>query len=238
MIMRPSTFFGLTLALLGALALPAITAHAAVSTDSLVGYWKFDEGTGTLAADSSGHGNNGTLTLGPTWSADPTNVITFTNPYALSFDGVDDYVQTTLAPSGYTGISMAAWVKLDAAGSYPMVMSYGTNADNVLEIRGNSGLGRMEIIRRSDNTAVTDPTSSVGTGWHHFVGQGNGTTFSLYKDGVLVGSSTASHNINSATTFRFGRRSDDGGSSYCFTGSIDDVRIYSRALSAAEIAAL
>ena len=92
MIMRSSTFFGLTLALLGALALPATTAHAAVSTDSLVGYWKFDEGTGTLAADSSGHGNNGTLTGGPTWSASPTNSITFTNPYALSFDGVDDYV--------------------------------------------------------------------------------------------------------------------------------------------------
>ncbi|MEK7563067.1 MAG: hypothetical protein AAB544_01610, partial [Patescibacteria group bacterium] len=68
------------------------TAEAAVSTDSLVGYWKFDEGTGPSAADSSGHGNNCTLTNGSTWSADPTNDISFTNPYALSFDGTDDYV--------------------------------------------------------------------------------------------------------------------------------------------------
>ena len=55
-----------------------------------MGYWKFDEGTGTLTADSSGHGNNGTLTSDPTWSASPTNAISFTNPYALSFDGTDD----------------------------------------------------------------------------------------------------------------------------------------------------
>ena len=91
------------------------SAHAAVSTDSLVGYWKFDEGTGILAADSSGHGNHGTLTGGPTWSADPTNNISFINPYALDFDGTDDRIEiTSTFGLGSTNITLSTWANLDS----------------------------------------------------------------------------------------------------------------------------
>jgi hypothetical protein len=51
-----------------------------------VGYWKFDEGTGTIAIDSSGNGNTGTLTNGPQWVDGRISK-------ALSFDGQDDYVE-------------------------------------------------------------------------------------------------------------------------------------------------
>lgn len=67
-----------------------LPAHAAVSTDSLVGYWKFDETSGTTAADASGDGNTGTHTNGPTISTDVSSTISFTNPRSLSFDGTND----------------------------------------------------------------------------------------------------------------------------------------------------
>ena len=57
-------------------------------THGLVGYWKFDEGSGTTASDSSGYGNTGTLSTGasaPGWTTGKVGG-------ALSFDGVDDYV--------------------------------------------------------------------------------------------------------------------------------------------------
>ncbi len=61
-----------------------------VSRDpSLVGYWSFDEGSGTIAYDRSGKGNNGTLFNGPTWQTG-SNCI---KGGCLSFDGVDDYVE-------------------------------------------------------------------------------------------------------------------------------------------------
>jgi hypothetical protein len=51
--------------------------------NGLVGWWKFDEGSGTVAYDSSGNGNDGNLTNGPTWTTGKIGG-------ALSFDGVND----------------------------------------------------------------------------------------------------------------------------------------------------
>jgi hypothetical protein len=62
------------------------SAEASASfTSNLVAYWKFDEGTGTTTADSSGNGNTGILTNGPLWTAGRIG-------NALYFDGIDDNV--------------------------------------------------------------------------------------------------------------------------------------------------
>jgi len=77
----------------------------AVSVPGLVAYWKFDEGNGTTASDSSGNGNTGTLINGPLWTAGKVG-------NALYFDGIDDIV--TVANSNSLGLSSAftlsAWV--------------------------------------------------------------------------------------------------------------------------------
>jgi hypothetical protein len=84
---------------------------------NLVGYWKFDEGAGTTAADSSGNGNNGTLINGPTWTG-VTAPLSYSNPQALSFDGVNSYVRipdsSTLRPGS---ITTSAWFYLSSTPS-------------------------------------------------------------------------------------------------------------------------
>ncbi|MCI0749135.1 MAG: Ig-like domain-containing protein, partial [Nevskiales bacterium] len=80
----------------------------------LVGHWKFDEGSGTTASDSSGNGNTGTLN-GPVWVPGAIG-------RALSFDGINDYVSipgfnATLLPA-----TLTAWIKADALGSCDAVV--------------------------------------------------------------------------------------------------------------------
>ncbi len=85
---------------------------------TIVGYWKLDEGTGTIAQDSSGNGNDGTLTNGPTWSAGQFNG-------ALQFDGIDDYV--TIPSSNefdtQTALTISAWINPDNVFSTQGVLS-------------------------------------------------------------------------------------------------------------------
>src|SRR3990167_1189297 len=76
--------------------IPTLPAFASqVTADSLLGYWKFDETSGTSAADSSDEGNTGTHTNSPTISADVPSAISFSNARSLDFDGSNDYVVMT-----------------------------------------------------------------------------------------------------------------------------------------------
>jgi hypothetical protein len=68
------------------------TPRAIATGESPVGYWKFDEGSGTTALDSSGNGNTGTLMNGPQWIDGKIGK-------ALQFHGIDDYVEMPYHPS-------------------------------------------------------------------------------------------------------------------------------------------
>ena len=80
-------------------------AYADITT-GLVGYWKFDENSGTVAADSSGHDNNGSLQGGVTWANGYTNS-------DLNFDGGNDDVNagTNYILSGGAALTLSAWIK-------------------------------------------------------------------------------------------------------------------------------
>ena len=73
-------------------------------TRGLVAYWSFDEGSGNIAYDASGNGNHGTLINGPKWTQGKIG-------QALSFDGVDDYVDTPLLQNSVTEYTIEAWIK-------------------------------------------------------------------------------------------------------------------------------
>lgn len=185
------------------------------------------DGTANEYVDSTSNANHG-QGGGGTAAAVPALISTGPIDGAQSFDGAsgdDDRIQTAFAPSGYSTLTISVWVKLDAEDVYPMVVSYGTNGDNNPEVRFQSSLGKVEIVRRSDNTGITDSANSAGTGWHHITGTADGSILTLYKDGSPIGSGSFSHTIDSTTPLRIGRRSDDVGGSFTIPGSIDEVRI-------------
>lgn len=75
-------------------------------SNGLVGYWKMDEGSGITTVDSSGNGNDGILTNGPTWIQGKLD-------RAISFDGVDDYMNSNLDVSwnNTNSLSISFWIK-------------------------------------------------------------------------------------------------------------------------------
>jgi fibronectin type 3 domain-containing protein len=198
---------------------------------------KLDETTGTLAADSTGEGWNGTLVNGPTWSTGKTG-------NAVNLDGANDHV--TLPSSvvnGLTTATIAGWVNLDTIGNWQRIFDFGTGTNNYLFLtpRYASGTLRFAIRTPSTGEQIINGTAALPTGsWQHVAVVLNGATGTLYVNGVQVGQNTAmTLNPSSlgATTANYLGRSQFGSDPY-LDGRIDDFRIFARALTADEVAGL
>ncbi len=200
------------------------------STVGLVGYWRFDEATGTTALDQSVNGYNGTLVNGPVRSSGRAGG-------AVTFDGVNDYIQVGAQP-GLTvsaELTASAWIYLTGTGG-SIINNEGQYALGV--ISGNLCWG----------VANEDPGWHwIGTGWavpanqwvHVAIVYGNGG-MRAYANGALIQTySNASGPIVDAlpvlNDFRIGGRQSGG---HYFAGSIDEVRVYNRALTATEVRGL
>ncbi len=208
----------------------------------LVGYWKFDEGTGQIVNDSSGNANNGTL--GTTSSPGIDDPIWTSGKFggALDFDGANDYVDvgTMDVPSG--AMTIAAWFKADSvSGCGPRLISKATSDTSdsthwwMLSFCSDKLRFRLKTDPSGFTTVLIAPSGDLSTGvWTHAAATYDGATMKIYKDGVLVGSApkTGTVSIDSSVKVNIGRNPD---SIYHFNGIIDDVRVYNRALSQEEI---
>jgi hypothetical protein len=214
-----------------------VFAFSANHDPSLVAFWKMDETAGTIAADSSGHGNDGTLTNGPTWVAGYLKG-------ALQLDGTDDYVEcgNDASLNMTSQITLAAWIKPNAAGN-GQHQHYVTKGDMCYALKHNqSNYMEFNIYDGTWYTARGPAVTSAFNGtWHHVAGTYDGTTLRIYVDGELQPTYGAESHVgviaNTATSVSIGRDNDSGGRRY-YNGLIDDVRIYDRALSDAEILAV
>ena len=201
--------------------------------------YAFDEGTGTTAADASGHGIVGTLTNGPGWSAGVYGS-------ALNLDGVNDYValgnSTALQMTG--SMTVSAWIY---STSFPS-----DDAAVVSKRSGEIGFQLDTTVDKGPRTIGFKLTNSSGgqmlrygattlqlNTWYHIAGVYNAAaqTLDVYlngqlDDGVLQGTVTASQQ-NSTLDVTIGRRA--GATSYEFAGRIDDVRIADHALTQSQI---
>ncbi len=213
-----------------------------VSADGLVGYWKLDEGSGISTADSSSHSNDGALIGNPVWVTDTSSTITFENPYALLFDGSDSYVDVPHHSSLQMGTDMtvAAWVKTsNADGSADVIVSKWGLAGN-----RNYWLGKLDsttIAFYVDNAQnVTANLNLINDGnWHHVAGVADASSrlLRIYVDGTQR--NTAAYDGTSETgTADVNMGASEDSTVQIWDGWIDDVRIYSRALSGAEVADL
>ena len=206
----------------------------------LVGWWKFDEGNGTVAYDSSGNGNDGNLTNGPIWTDGKIGG-------ALSFNNSNSEVNcgndSSLELSGE--ITLASWINPNSGADNSKIFGktlngqdngYGINWDKDYEglIPGggvqhmNGGNDWREWGNGSEGFAANT--------WYHIVYTKKNSIEYAYVNTVLVNQWLVKRNIpTNNADFKIGY-SEDAVSG--FNGLIDDVRIYDRALSAAEVQAL
>ena len=201
----------------------------------LVAAYGFDEGTGTVASDASGHGNTGTI-AGAIWTPGRFG-------QSLEFDGVADWV--TVAASGELNFTSAmtveAWVYATEAGGWRSVVfkeapgeirdhNYGLYSGFAAQGPG----GHVLLDGFADNVKAHAPAVIVLNRWTHVATTYDGSVLRAYVDGVERAAVAAAGPINvTGGVLRIGGNSIYGD---FFKGQIDEVRLYSRALSPAEIA--
>jgi len=218
----------------------------------LVGVWHFDEGIGTTVNDSSGNGNTGTLFPAdnpPTWQIndgghwDGQTNIRFNSGSALSLNGTSSYIRVTNSASLNPNlISMSAWIK-------PQTGVVNTSKIISRDYRGDGTWNSPWIIYTLEYGYVEITTGGVITSlnfsgaslnnWHYYVGTYDGGNIRIYIDGVEVASTAKTGNLDYSVTtsnLAIGQRSPHSLGEF-FPGVIDEVRIYNRALSLAEIQA-
>jgi len=223
----------------------------------LVGYWTMDgkdtpwtTSTAATTKDKSGNGNTGTLTNMTQSTATAPGKI----GQGLKFDGVDDFVNlsnlTDLDFSQENAFTLAAWVYPDGSNAAKGIFSRGgtfTTAGseiyNLSILNTDATKWRFAV---SDGTNLIIGHSLAGTvsanTWQHMAVAWNGTTLTLYKNGASIqsasGTFTGLWNGDDVNDRKTSIGQDARGNSLFFKGKIDDVRTYSRALSATEISQL
>lgn len=233
----------------GSLSLSSFTVSAQSSAcpidpTDLIAYWKLDEGTGTMAGDSTGNGHTGSLVNGTAWSG-TTAPTMFGNPAAASFDGNNDEITApdTLLGLGMTNFTVSTWVKADPGDGDRAVLGHFANPGPGYRGWGLYLYNTNRVNFFGYGTMGSNDTSHAATvlnsGWHHVSGvysrSGNDLTIRTYVDGVLVGSNTATvGDIAVSTPMMLGTYTFQNH----YLGYLDDVRVYDRSLSGTEVAAL
>jgi len=208
--------------------------HVYSLTKSLVGHWKLDETSGPIAMDSSGCGRDGNVVNGPVWTSGHV-------AGALSVDGANDYVvaddvAVNTIPGGCN--TVAFWMKWNGGGNWQMPFGWNGAYDLVLASpffgintgQGNIlGISLQGIQGQWVHVAVVFPN-----------GVPSQSNTKIYINGIergvtdLFNPTTASRSATSKIFISgWGLNS-----SYKFGGTLDDVRIYNRALSAVEVASI
>jgi len=205
-----------------------------------VGIWDFDDCT---AKDLSGYKNDGTINGAVCVDDTPYKVVgTGQGKNALSFDGVDDYVDcgNNNSLDNENAISVEAWIKTSYDASFPGelgIVKKGTGFAGV-STAGWSFRLRDDIpsfaLRKKDNSGYWDlyvGAKVIDGRWHHIVGTFDTSKIKRYVDGVLEQTdNTGQPYLISSEKCAIGVLNNN-----YFNGLIDDVRIYSTALSIGEI---
>lgn len=214
------------------------TYDSEVLADSPLVYLRLEETSGTVAADSSGNGRSGTYVNNPSrgvtglLASDPSS-------RAVQLDGTDDYVN----------IAYGSWMDLTDAITVEFVCKMTTPASGtrVLANRHNGGLDHFRIYLSSTGQVMvlfrTSSADVFSTGYvmtegvtYHCALTYNRVSIILYINGVAVWSTpkTAAMGLVTSAFTRFGAYS---GGTYNYPGVMDEIAVYSTALSASRIAA-
>ena len=200
----------------------------------LIGYWKLDETEGDITYNSTSD-NHGLISGNPTWQPDSGQVAG-----AIKFDGVDDYISTDFVLNPADGyFSVFAWIKGGDPGQVILSQTGGANWLSVDPLEGKLMTELVPPTTRSPSPPMVSDFVITDGKWHHvgIVVTAYGIR-NLYADGIRVAFDIQTNNLpssNGGLYFGTGNNLDSG---TFFSGLIDDVRIYNKALSPIEIAAL
>jgi hypothetical protein len=200
-------------------------------------YYKFDESSGDVVNDSSGNARTGTAIGTHTWVAGRVG-------NALTFDGAGAFVVLPVGVvSNLTEMTIATWVQVDATKTWQRIVDFGNNTTVYIFLTPTSSTGKIQLaITKTSNPGqqlLNGTTALPLSMWKHVAVVMDGQKASLYVDGALE--STSNITMRPAdlgtTASNWLGRSQYSQDPY-FKGSLDDFRIYDRALTAEQVAAI
>ena len=213
-------------------AFVATSLHAAVDAESVVGMWLFDEGSGDVAADSSGNGNDGVL-VDVAWADGVRGT-------AVEFGGAghvaipanattDDYLD---------GFTYMLWVDVVAAGNANVRVMERDWHNPAIQAGGGDFYGSLVTDGNNIDNGIRGGAYTAGE-FVHVALTHDGATLTLYVGGEPVNQSTVGAptltNANDGGAIWFGQWKDPG---WDLTGRIDEAAVFNVALSQADIQAL
>ncbi|MEE3059979.1 MAG: LamG domain-containing protein, partial [Verrucomicrobiota bacterium] len=206
--------------------------------NGLVAWWKFDETNGTIAYDSSGNGYDGNLIGGSTWANGKIGG-------AISLDGTNDYVEVSSRKWNIENVlSISLWYyNLSSGTSTAFSLGRPEYYDEILLFTESTAF-KFYNHKSGGNWALLRGVSS-NSSWYHFASVVDGgfakSQMKVFLQGTelvknyTIDGSPALLSDEQDRMLRIGRRVNNDAN---YKGLIDDVRIYDRALSAAEVQAL
>ena len=193
---------------------------------ALLGWWKLEDEKSGTAVDYSGWDHYGTLNGGPQWVEGYFGD-------ALSFDGVDDYVDFGNPadwPAAAEPRSMCGWGKTDSvATGWRWIAAYGSAGTGLAMFIGMNG---TDLYGGGYGDDVLKAGFWEIGAWHHIALTYDGTTARLYADGIEVASAAKTWNLTLARA-HIGRQVNSAAEFW--DGLIDDVRVYNVALTPEQV---
>ncbi len=215
-----------------------VVAQQWLDVSAEIAYLAFDETEGDIASDSSVNDYVGTLI-----DMDDSDWVGGNAGNALDFDGVDDYValDDVFAEIAGRDLTISAWVKAPATNP---------NMQFIIAINSANGDGNKLLCGTPGNTATLSfgdtawhhtTATVIDNTWHHiaFVLDDSANAITVYVDGSNVTSFTSTMSIATDDLLSLGQEYDPGlATGDFYSGQLDEVKVYDRALSEEEIAVL
>ncbi len=199
-------------------------ADIAITNPDLIGWWKFDEGSGNKAIDFSGHGNDGTFGGTTKWVEGKMDGGLDLQSGYVAIDGVVNDLAGT-------NITLSIWIKTTQGGEGNVFAANDSSSGHPLMF-GIDGGGTY--VNDGSDTNFSTPLINDDQ-WHMITYVRNGSTGYIYVDGVQVGTYAATFTLDSVTRWSIGQEWDGTTPSDFYTGAVDDARVYKKALTVDEI---
>ena len=231
--MSKKLFYLVSFVLVLGLVSTSVVSAIDLDTDpALVGWWTFDEGSGNIAADSSGNGNDGTLNGPVEWTTEGKlgGAMKFTGPY--------NFVQVQDSPSldMTDAITIAAWINPSWTGNNRIMQKSSGGGDNQYRLLKEWGDNMVFHLPGPSPDRLEFPGLPPIGEWTHLAATYDGSSMKVYYNGVVVGEQDSSGQLGTSDgTLCIGTKHETAPAGDEYNGMLDDIRIYNRALSLSEI---